>query len=188
MNERGTGVLTQYELEVIKTCRTRGAVLCETDRGLKLLKEWTGSDRRIQMEYEVLSALEEETGLQVDCCIRNREGALVCVDEDQTRYVVRNWYEGKECSTRETGEILRAAELLAKLHLALRRLEEEHILDRRRVEACREKAEEASPETEKASLEDGADNPEEYGEISPEAFGEVFRRHNRELKRTRTFV
>ena len=58
MNERGTGVLTQYELEVIKTCRTRGAVLCETDRGLKLLKEWTGSDRRIQLEYEVLSALE----------------------------------------------------------------------------------------------------------------------------------
>lgn len=208
MNERGTGVLTQYELEVIKTCRTRGAVLCETDRGLKLLKEWTGSDRRIQLEYEVLSALEEETGLQVDCCIRNREGALVCVDEDHTRYVVRNWYEGKECSTRETGEILRAAELLAKLHLALRRLEEEHILDRRRVEARREnaeaeksnsdapeispgteeKGEEASPETEKASLEDGADSPEEYGEISPEAFGEVFRRHNRELKRTRTFV
>ena len=54
MSERGTGVLEQYELEVFRTWRTRGAFLCETDQGLKLLKEWTGSDKRIQLEYEVV--------------------------------------------------------------------------------------------------------------------------------------
>src|SRR5699024_8519589 len=107
-------------------------VLCETSQGLKLLKEWTGSEKRIHLEYEVLSALEEETGLQTDCCMKNLEGNLISVGEDQGHYVLRQWFEGRECSTREVGEILTAAELLAKLHLGLRRLEEEHILERNR--------------------------------------------------------
>ena len=130
MSERGCGVLEQYELEVFKTWRTRGAFLCETSQGLKLLKEWTGSDRRIQLEYGVLSSLAE-IGLQVDCCIQNREGGLICVDEDQTRYVLRNWYEGRECSTRETTEILAAAKLLARIHQDLSRLDTEHILEQK---------------------------------------------------------
>ena len=91
----------QYGLEVFRTCRTRGAVLCETSQGLKLLKEWTGSEKRIHLEYEVLSALEEETGLQTDCCMKNLEGNLISVGEDQGHYVLRQWFEGRECSTRE---------------------------------------------------------------------------------------
>ena len=52
MNERGTGVLEQYELEVYRTCRARGAVLCETGKGLKLLKEWAGSRKRIWLFFD----------------------------------------------------------------------------------------------------------------------------------------
>ena len=138
MNERGTGVLEQYGLEVQRTCRTRGAVLCETSQGPKLLKEWTGSDKRIQLEYEVLSALGEETGLQVDCCMKNLEGKLISIDEEQSRYVLRNWYDGRECNTRELGDILAAASLLARLHQSLRKLEKEHILEQKRREYLQE--------------------------------------------------
>ena len=119
MNERGTGVLEQYELEVYRTCRARGAVLCETGKGLKLLKEWAGSRKRIWLEYEILSALEEDAGIAVDNCMRNREGELLAVDGDQTAYVLRNWYEGRECSTREPGEIQEAARMLGKLRSCL---------------------------------------------------------------------
>ncbi|QNM04388.1 protein kinase family protein [Qiania dongpingensis] len=216
MNERGTGVLEQYGLDVQRTCRTRGAVLCETSQGLKLLKEWTGSDKRIQLEYEVLSALGEETGLQVDCCMKNLEGNLVSVDEDQSRYVLRNWYEGRECNTREVGEILTAAELLARLHRGLRKLELEHVLDRKREESLleerekrkrlanrmREEAEaaeaeagiEAGAEAKAASLYEFSGEPEE-AELpsdtpcqSPECLSELLGRHNRELRRTRAYV
>ncbi len=199
MSERGCGVLEQYGLEVFRTWRTRGAFLCETSQGLKLLKEWTGSDKRIQLEYEVLSSLAE-VGLQVDCCIRNREGSLVCTDEDQARYVLRNWYEGRECSTRETGEILTAAKLLAKLHQAFRRLETEHILERKREECLREQREREELEAAQATGREEAG--EEAGDLSggqgfaetasrqgqPEAFAEMLERHNRELKKTRSFV
>ena len=203
MSERGTGVLEQYELEVFRTWRTRGAFLCETDQGLKLLKEWTGSDKRIQLEYEVLSALEE-LGLQVDCCICNAEGNLISVDEDQSRYVLRNWYEGRECSTRETGEILAAAKLLAKLHQDFRRVDTEHIQERKREEYLQEKhKKEEQKEKQQEEKEDSAvrgmveaaavtehekDMPGDISEFVPEAFANTLDRHNRELKRTRSFV
>ncbi|MCI9067625.1 MAG: phosphotransferase [Lachnospiraceae bacterium] len=200
MSERGCGVLEQYGLEVLKTWRTRGAFLCETSQGLKLLKEWTGSDKRIQLEYEVLSALSE-LGLQVDCCIQNREGDLVSVDEDQTRYVLRDWYEGRECSTRETGEILTAAKLLAKLHQALRRLDTEHILERKQEEFLQEQREREERKALEAAQEEGQSReetepagpkkkePEDiFCQGSEETLAEMLVRHNRELKRTRSFV
>ena len=215
MSERGCGVLEQYGLEVMKTWRTRGAFLCETSQGLKLLKEWTGSDKRIQLEYEVLSSLSE-LGLQVDCCIRNEEGSLVSVDEDQTRYVLRDWYEGRECSTRETGEILASAKLLAKLHQALRRLDTEGLLERKREELQREQRErERRRELEAAQVaereqqdvqaaaqgQEGRKVEREEGNLRTvmgeapdvskertESFAEMLVRHNRELKRTRSFV
>lgn len=165
MNERGTGVLEQYGLEVFKTWRTRGAVLCETSLGLKLLKEWSGSEKRIGLEYEVLSALGEEIGLQVDCSIKNLDGNLISVDEDQSRYVLRDWYEGQECNTREIKEVLKAAELLARLHQGLRVLEKNHILERRREN----------------------DNDEFVSQV-PEPLSDVLAKHNRELKRARNYV
>ena len=208
----GTGVLEQYGLEVFRTCRTRGAVLCETSQGLKLLKEWTGSEKRIHLEYEVLSALEEETGLQTDCCMKNLEGNLISVGEDQGHYVLRQWFEGRECSTREVGEILTAAELLAKLHLGLRRLEEEHILERNRerqrsfAEEEKRKSDqeqekqfqeeqgvqaaeaEQSAEAEQAASEAEEEIGEERSPASPQPLSHILSRHNRELKRARTYV
>ena len=200
MSERGTGVLEQYGLEVSKTWRTRGAFLCETSQGLKLLKEWTGSDKRIQLEYEVLSALTE-AGLQVDCCIQNAEGNLVSIDEDQARYVLRDWYGGRECSTRESGEILTAAKLLAKLHQALRHLDTENILEKKQEEFRREQRKREERKALEAAKE-GGQKPEESEtaeikkaesedilcQAQEESLAEMLARHNRELKRTRSFV
>ena len=47
VNERNTEVLEQYELEVRSLRRGRGAWICETDRGLKLLKEYKGTQKRL---------------------------------------------------------------------------------------------------------------------------------------------
>ena len=233
MNERGTGVLEQYELEVYRTCRTRGAVLCETGRGLKLLKEWAGSHKRIWLEYEILSALEEEAGIAVDNCMRNRDGGLLSVDGDQTIYVLRNWYEGRECSTREPGEIQEAARMLGKLHLAFGRFQEEGILESRherlikeeqkrqeeretarRIEAEQAEAVGNAEAAGKTAGEIGTvgDASENGGEAKPperswtgppedpaqlfgigeeakeESLTATLERHNRELKRTRSFV
>ena len=39
MKDYGISVLTQYQMEVFGTHKVRGAILCDTDKGLLLLKE-----------------------------------------------------------------------------------------------------------------------------------------------------
>ena len=40
MNERYQEVLAQYEMEVLSVRKGRGSWICETDKGLKLLREY----------------------------------------------------------------------------------------------------------------------------------------------------
>ena len=48
-----------------------------------------------------------EGGYQrVDRIVQNREGKLVSEDRDGSRYLVREWYVGRECDTASESEIL----------------------------------------------------------------------------------
>ena len=58
MNERYQEVLEQYEIELLSVRKGRGAWICETDKGLKLLQEYRGTVRRLEFEDQVL----EKTG------------------------------------------------------------------------------------------------------------------------------
>ena len=125
MNERGTDVLQQYDLEIIRTSRVRGAVLCETRQGCRLLKEYRGSEARMEQVQRVLVQLEELTGVAVDRVIPNREGAWITVDSDQTPYVVKEWNGGRECDLTVEEDVLRGVTLLAMLHKGLRQVDDE---------------------------------------------------------------
>ncbi|MCI8513674.1 MAG: phosphotransferase [Lachnospiraceae bacterium] len=129
MNEQDTSVLEQYDLEVFRTCRGRGAILCETSRGLKLLKECRASAKRVEAEAELLDRLGGESGILADRYVRNRENGVISTEEDGTSYILKDWYEGRECSAREEEEMLQAVRSLAGLHRALRglALEEEKL-------------------------------------------------------------
>ena len=74
MNDRNTEVLEQYELEIKAFRRGRGAWVCETDKGLKLLREYKGTVKRLEFEEEVLRSLQEGGSCFVDQYIRNKEG------------------------------------------------------------------------------------------------------------------
>ena len=50
MNEKYTEVLSQYELDILDVKRGRGAWLCETDQGLKLLREYKGTIKRLNLK------------------------------------------------------------------------------------------------------------------------------------------
>lgn len=47
MKDYGISVLTQYQMEVFGTHKVRGAILCDTDKGLLLLKETRMEESRI---------------------------------------------------------------------------------------------------------------------------------------------
>lgn len=156
MNDWNTEVIGQYELEVENIRKGRGAWIFETDRGLKLLKEYKGTVKRLEFEEKVLGSVKDCESLKVDQYMRNREGELISVAEDGTRYVVRDWFSDRECDIKDTQEILSAVRQIAVLHKLLRTV----------------------PSQEEWNLK---------SMISPPLY-EAMEKHNRELKKARTFI
>lgn len=125
MYDYGLSVMQQYGLNVQNSYRGRGALICQTQEGLYLLRPFYGSVKRLEKQCQLLTMLSEEYGMNVDVPLYNLEGSLVSLDEQETSYVLRRWYEGKECDTRSREEILRSVEGLARLHLAMKMPEPE---------------------------------------------------------------
>lgn len=120
MYNRENQILEQYPFEVKQTVKGRGALICDTDQGLKILKEYRGSEGRAEFLYCLLEYLKEHGQEYIDCIVKNKEEKAITIDTDGTAYMVRNWYEGKECDTKNREDILRAVQQLAKLHKVMR--------------------------------------------------------------------
>lgn len=119
MYDYGLSTLEQYGLETDASARTRGALLCYTREGLLILKEFNGSEKKLQRQQDLLLSLEEQ-GIHVDSFLENKEGNLVSRDKDGIPFTLQHWYEGRECDTRSQEDILRSVKALAKLHNAMK--------------------------------------------------------------------
>ena len=116
-----SSVLEQYDIAVNGTRKTRGAILCDTDRGLLILKEIAVPQSRVPALCELYEYLRIQPHMQVDDPIPNREGEYVCVGADGSRFMLRRWNSGKECDIHKTAELIKAAGNLAKLHLLMQK-------------------------------------------------------------------
>ena len=115
MYDYGLSTLEQYSLTVLSTVRTRGALLCRTEEGLFILKEFKGTEKKLKKQQELLETLAE-AGCRVDAYIANKEGNLVSRDKDGIPYTLQHWHEGRECDTRSEEDILRSVCTLAQMH------------------------------------------------------------------------
>lgn len=156
MNDWNAEAAERYEFEVESIRRGRGAWLLETDQGLKLLKEYKGSVRRLEFEETVLKSAEGVKNLRVDQYVRNREGELLSTASDGTRYIVKDWYGDRECDLKDVQEILSAVRQLAVLHKLFRSVEPQEEWNSKSM-------------------------------VAPPLF-EAMERHNRELRKARTFI
>ncbi len=120
MFNRESLILEQYPFEVRQVSKGRGSLLCDTDQGLKILKEYKGTEGRAEFLHCLLEFLKERGDGQVDCVVRTKEGAAIAKDTDGTAYMVRDWYEGRECDARNREDIRRAIGQLAGIHNILR--------------------------------------------------------------------
>ena len=118
MSERGMAVLSQYEFEVFRISRVRGAMLVETGEGLKLMAECTRTESRIAAEQQILAALRSE-GFPAEQYVINREGNWLSKDEYQHPHVLKDWFDGRECSPRDERDCLEAIAILATVGLHL---------------------------------------------------------------------
>lgn len=122
MNDNYLEILQQYEGEVQEVRRGRGAWICERADGIKLLKEYRGTQKRLEFEEAVLAALKEHGIFHVDQYVRNQENEILTTAEDGTKYVLKDWFSDRECNLKERREILAAVSWIARLHLAFRQI------------------------------------------------------------------
>ena len=116
MNDRAVELLEQYEIEVLRVRKGRGAFLCDTDRGCLIFKEFSGSENRLQLQDKLLRQIEKDGTVRVEQLIPNREGDLFVKDAYETKYILKTWCEGRECDIYNREECAQAVELLAALH------------------------------------------------------------------------
>ena len=156
MIDWGAEIVEKYGLEVINARKGRGSWIFETDQGLKLLKEYKGSVKRLEFEEAVLDTMKEAGALRVDQYVRNVENELISTAEDGTRYLVKNWFSDRECDLKDRQEILSVTQQIAVLHKSLRSVESREEWNLRSM-------------------------------IAPPLY-EAMEKHNRELRKARTFI
>lgn len=113
------GLLEQYDIKVGSTRKTRGAILCDTDKGLLLLKEVGVSESRIPALLELYEYLVGQGYTRIDSPMKNREGEYVSQSSGGERYMLKRWGTGRECDVRRPAELLKATGNLAKLHILM---------------------------------------------------------------------
>ena len=119
VNDRVLAVLEKYDIEVLRSWKGRGAILCETKTGIKILKEYKGSEERLQTQQQLLREIKENGFCNVEEIISSKEGTLLVKDEDMNSYYLKEYREGKECNVREYQESSYVAEQMALLHKAM---------------------------------------------------------------------
>ncbi len=116
MNDRAVGVLEQYEVEVQRTRKGRGALLCDTRQGCYILKEYKGNPEKCRLQDRLLKQVAGQGEVRVEQILPTKEGELLSKDADGTSYLLKTYFEGRECNIRDRSECIEAAKELAKLH------------------------------------------------------------------------
>lgn len=127
MNDRAVNLLEQYEIEVIRTRKGRGAILCDTNQGCLIFKEYTGTEERIRVQQQLLEQLAADGRVRVEHIVPAANGELLVRDNDGCAYVLKTYFEGRECNIYDRVECGEAVKTLAQLHTGMQLSEVERI-------------------------------------------------------------
>ncbi len=118
MNDRCVSLLDNYDIEVLRTWKGRGAILCETGQGILILKEYAGHKEKAVFQDALLNRVREKGFQNVESILRNREQELITRDQEGNSYLLKTYFEGRECNVKDMEECRQAAETLAAFHRA----------------------------------------------------------------------
>ena len=116
MNDRAVSLLDQYEIEVLRTKKGRGAIICETNLGCLIFKEYVGNPEKINLQKYVLDHIQERSDLAVENIICTKEEKLFTEDREGNRYILKTYFENRECDIADIQECIEAVKTLARLH------------------------------------------------------------------------
>ena len=111
-------ILSQYEIEIREITKARGAFLCDTDKGMKLLVPFRGSKEKGMLLREFLAGLNS-VGFVVEEIELNKAQEAVTEDENLgERFILKSYMEGEEISTSRMEDMKAAVKVLALFHNA----------------------------------------------------------------------
>lgn len=115
-------IFEQFQVTVYQTMRARGGYICNTNQGMRLIREYNGREEGLRKQAYITDELEK-LGVSVDAFVRTEDGRIVVQDEDYRTYYMKKWFDGRECDATNIGELAEAARMLARLHLVLEKME-----------------------------------------------------------------
>ena len=80
--DHGLGVLEKYGLTAAGSCRGRGALICQTDQGLKVIREYRGSLEKLKVQRKIQQQAEADGKLKTDLPLLNLEGEAATLHTD----------------------------------------------------------------------------------------------------------
>lgn len=116
MNDRAITLLENYDFTVLKSHKVRGAFVCETDKGLKIMKEYQAPVSKLGLMDVLLQAVAGKAAVFVDTLVPDKEGNFISYDREGMGYVVKDYQEGRECSPKDAEDLQLAMHSLALLH------------------------------------------------------------------------
>lgn len=122
MDEKLLEILDQFDLHVKNTYRGRGGTICVTENGTTILKEFHSSAGKLADEYELKKNLRAEGFCLVDQYVRNKQGTFFAEDRYHTVYIMKEFYEGRECEIRNVSDVRIAGRNLALFHKTARKI------------------------------------------------------------------
>lgn len=134
MNDRAVAVFDKYDLEIFSTRKGRGMLIATTNLGEVALKEYSGSEVKLEWQEAFTNGLKKNGFLFVDGLFRDKEGHLIVSDYEGTRYILKEYLTGKECNVMDRSECILAVRQIARMHRAIRRMMQEPFYIRRRLE------------------------------------------------------
>lgn len=123
MSEKLSEVWECYEMDITNIYKGRGVTILRTDKGIRVLQPLGTSESRLEQEAQLKEELYGAGYRDIDRFIRNRDGELVTCDRYHTPYVLKEYFDGKECNIRLESDMVAAVTNLGKLHLALQKVE-----------------------------------------------------------------
>ncbi|MDR2043429.1 MAG: phosphotransferase [Clostridium sp.] len=125
MNDKAVSLLEQYDIEVQRTRKGRGAILCDTTRGCLIFKEYIGNTDKVAVQDKLLKQISRMGKVSVEAIFPAKDGSLLVKDHDNVSYILKTYFEGRECNIYDKGECVEAVRTLALLHSCMEVPEED---------------------------------------------------------------
>lgn len=129
MNDRAVGLLDHYDIEVLHTRKGRGAILCDTDKGCLIFKEYTGNPEKIKVQNRLLEQILSSGDIPVEQILKTKEEELLTEDSDGKKYILKTYFDDRECNIHDVEECKDAVRTLAGLHKVM-------CLQKEEMDAC----------------------------------------------------